>query len=281
MWAPHKTMSALSTTVLSGIFSNRLDLEAKIASFRDTFPKHIQHINEQSWIEFKDACTHEDKAVHEMTQPLPGTHCSLEAFRDHANALVAELTDEVGKQLGYSQVKWTICGSVGYNSDVDVSVKMDGNLPSIEEAVHYKTLRDCIHTYVFGGLSGIQLDTECYIPHPAEFNLSQYLRSAKAHRYFQTGEKASVILQRYASLYRHPEVYEKSKQSDLESINDLVEREAMSLLYSQVEALMMFLEDKISAKLLEQGGFDLPSVAGMSSAEKRERMCKNLRPKSS
>lgn len=169
------------------------------------------------------------------SQPVE-TMQELDRFRNNANSRINELAAQTGRQLGFQEVSWRICGTSGYDSDVDITASTPTN--NIEELVLYKLLRDCIHFCCFGGASGQQLDTECYMPHIAEFDLLQYVSPADAI----TAEKAAVVLQRYVSLYYDRDLYERTKHEDLQAISDPAEKELMQRLHLQVEELMTHLK---------------------------------------
>ncbi len=245
MKTSYESMDELSKAVVCPILSKRNDLQNKINFFLEEYSYHIAWVKKFSWNELKDDLG--DK----MMLPLEGIDGSLEDFRGKANSLVDQLTIAIGKEVGLSEAEWIAVGTKGYSSDVDITLKMVYKPPHIEEVVLYKTLRDCMHFYVFGGLSGDQLDTESYMPHPAEIDLAQYL-SPTAQPIFQTGEKASVLLQRFLSLHNHPDQYTLSKQMDLNSISNPEERKALEMLHDQIEIMMQILGCKICEKLQEK-----------------------------
>ncbi|MBS0635282.1 MAG: hypothetical protein JSR37_07455 [Verrucomicrobia bacterium] len=186
---------------------------------------------------------------HKKSQPAE-TMQELDRVRNDANSRINELAAQTGRQLGFQEVSWRICGTSGYDSDVDITASTPAN--NIEELVLYKLLRDCIHFCCFGGTSGKQFDTECYMPHIAEFDLLQYVSPADAIN----AEKAAVVLQRYVSLQFDRDLYERTKHEDIEAITDPAEKELMQRLHLQVEALMSYLKGvggcekiSISAKL--------------------------------
>ncbi len=264
MKTAYKTMQALSHAVLSNILEHRNDLHVQITNFQQKFHPHIACVKQYGWQDLKR------QLGSKMMQPFNETDTSLDDFRNNVNMLIADLTCLIGNQvLGLSQVSWSSCGTNGYNSDVDLTLKMAHSPYIIEEAVLYKTLRDCLHTYICGGLSGVQLDTESYIPHIAEYNISLF--SAKAQSFFQTGEKASVVFQLYLNFHNNPILYAKCKEKDLHSITDLTEKETMKMLYNQVEQVMQIVEGKIQDTILEQYGHtdQVDSVA-------RAHICKQL-----
>ena len=242
LFSCHDSMHALSRGLLDNPLANRPDLQQKITGFQKQFSAHIGLITTCSWNDLRQ--TRQSK----LLEPVDGSSHSLMDFRKDANSLLNDLVFELGKEVGLPMVTWADYGTSGYKSDVDITLKIPGLLPNIEEVVLYKTLRDCLHTYVFGGLSGVQLDTECYYPHPAELDLSQYLHSHNARGRFVTGEKVSIVMQHYVCMQHMVQEYEKSKKRDLDAINDSGEREAMVLIYAQVEELMEDLRDKIAQK---------------------------------
>ncbi len=262
---PHKSMAAVSEAVLQYLFKIYPDLHNQIQEFQREFSGHIDTIQNSEWSELKK------KLGSKMQSKLNGESCSLEEFRVKSNAFIAKLTNDIGQKLGFSLVEWTTCGTTGYNSDVDTTIKLISNPPCIDEAILYKTLRDCLHTFIFGGLSGVQLDTECYPPHVAEINLSQYLYSPMSHRHFQAGEKASVYVQRYLSLHHDVACYEQSKERDLTNIKDPEEQKAMRQLCGRVESLMQILESKVQDKLLEANG-----ICDVTSPEHKKALCREI-----
>ncbi len=216
------------------------DSETKISQFKERFAPHISKISEKSWKALSK------ELGEKMKEPLPQTTTSLEAFRDDANNIVNEVTEAIGNLLDLAKVSWFCCGTVGYKSDVDITVSSR----SLEEAVYYKVLRHFVHKEIFGGLSGEQLDTECYIPHSAEIDLEQYLLYPNPHMQFLTGEKAAICFQAYMSLGNRKELYETYKLRDLNSIFDEREKEVMCRLYNQVEAAMSLIEKRETNSLL-------------------------------
>jgi len=204
------------------------DSTSSIAQFRQQYAPHIRLITTKSWHELKE------ERGDTMKEPLEPLTVSLEAFRDMANELINQIANRVGQLLEFREPSWSAYGTVGYKSDVDLTVQAS----SLEEAVWYKIMRDLVHTYVFEGESGWQLDTACFIPHAAEFDLAQFLLYEGPRSYFQTGELAAIALQACMSLGANTELYEAYKKQDLESIADEKGRAVMGQIYAQAEECM-------------------------------------------
>lgn len=263
------SMKALSARVIQAACASKPLIQQRIADFQQRFPVHIDAVNTQSWNQLKT------QLGDDMLKPYPGTDSSMEQFRGAANDEIAAIVTELAQELGLPDATWSACGTVGYNSDVDTALlPTGGGRMSIEDAVTYKALRDCVHTHLIGGLSGVQLDTESYVQHPGQLDFGRFLTSRLAQRTFQAGEKASIIIQRHVSLARHPKDYEASKNRDLDSIACTWERDAMAALYGQVEAMMDMLEGKIEDKMLEQNGQASPRGTNPSS---RSALCRGIR----
>ncbi len=210
------------TSLLSAFDSLQIsdrDSTEQVREFQENHAREISLLTQATWKELK-----QEKGP------------ELERFRTVANAFINRLTCEYAKELKLDAATFSDCGTVGYDSDVDFTVQIASK--NIEHAVLYKKLRDRIHTIVLGGSSGRQLDTETYIPHPAEFNIGAHLQSEEAKGYFQTAEKLSVLLQRVVSLKDFPNTYNKSVERDLNGIEDPVEKEAMRALIAHAEELV-------------------------------------------
>ncbi|NGX46530.1 MAG: hypothetical protein K940chlam2_01722, partial [Chlamydiae bacterium] len=257
----HKDIQSLSKSLISTFISHDPNIQKQIDTFTQEHPEKIATIKENTWNDLK--------AQHgsNMTQSSDRDGISLEEFRGRANQLIANLTADIGKQLGLSSITWSACGTEGYDSDVDSNLigKDVTTQGAIQEAALYKTIRDAVHTHIFGGTSGVQLDTESYVPHAAKLNFSSKLTSKDAQTTFHTSEMANVVLQRYASLGKHPAVYQASKQIDLDSIQNPDHREAMEILYSQVESAMTKIDNLVNRKMLEQHG--ITAFKQMNNAE--------------
>ncbi len=225
---------------LAPVFSFLEPLQTSIAFFQEKYTPHRAAISEKSWTHLKRALG--DK----MQEPYFGTSTSLEQFRDLANTFINETTETIGAALELHPVTWSSCGTVGYRSDVDITI----NSSSFEDTVFYKILRDLVHKEIFGGSSGEQLDTQCYIPHPAEFDLEQYLLNAIPHMQFLTGEKAAICFQAYMSLGMDPETYAEYKRRDLESIDDESERKITETLFDEVESVITIIQKRGQIPLL-------------------------------
>lgn len=256
----HTDVQALSSAFKQEFSSNTL-IQSKVSDFTNKFPENMQTIKNQSWNELKA-----ERGL-SMTKPVGNESTSMADFRDAANSLVDEITTEIGRELGLPKVEWSACGTVGFDSDVDTALKTPADGINSNDACLYKTIRDTVHTSIFEGLSGVQLDTESYIPHPSELNTAKNISSSQeSHQKYTTHEMTNIALQRYESLAQHPEKYEESKLSDINSISNPQQKEAMKVIYEQVEVFMNFLEENISDKILEQ--HTIPKE-GLSSVEKK------------
>lgn len=245
--AAHPNMRALSRSLVGPLLDEQPRLQQVIAEFKAGHAEQIKLIQEQDWVQLRwqlgDA----------MERPLQ-QHSSLQDFRVAANQLINYVVDELGQQLQLPVAHWAATGTEGYQSDVDIALRApQAEYPlAIEHAVIYKTLRDCTHCLLFGGLSGPQLDTECYAPHPADLNFGRHLHTERAKAYFLAGEKAAVLVQRCVSLHPGSAVYAEAKQADLGQIAHPQERQVMTRLYASVEALNTVLERRIHDQILQQ-----------------------------
>jgi hypothetical protein len=228
---PHENMAALATAIVAPILSIRPHRIDKIQQFQSRYSSELAKIQHSSW---------------EALKLQEADMNALQEFRTCANEFISQLSIDFGRDLGLAGARWSSWGTVGFRSDVDITVECS----NIYDAVQYKTLRDCLHTYVCGGLSGVQLDTESYIPHQAFYDISKKLHSQEAHDFFHTGEKACIFLQRYMSLGTDRVLYEQSKKRDLESIEDPEERFSMMQLLEHVEAWMQMLDGLTQEKML-------------------------------
>ncbi|MCE5294621.1 MAG: hypothetical protein LLF94_08420 [Chlamydiales bacterium] len=237
--ASHSSMDDLVTKALETVWKQHPKLHQTITDFKNKFPWHIQQMQQSGWKQLK--------ADYGNKMSVAYNGCSFQNFRNHANIFIDNLTCQVGKELGLSDARWVAFGTIGYNSDVDTNVKLACTPVDIDETAFYKTLRDVVHYATFQGFSGPQLDTESYMPHAGEIDLSRHLSSHKAKMCFQTGEKACVIFQRVICLSHLPAVYEASKNKDLASITNPCEKRAVNRLYTYVEEVMATLHTKIKA----------------------------------
>ncbi len=243
-------------------FADNPSIQQKIERFEQKYAKNMETIRNQSWSELK-----RERGIG-MTRKVGDEPVSMDEFRTAANALVEEITAEIGEELGLDKVTWSASGTVGYNSDVDTVL-----IPSKEgigksDICLYKSIRDLVHVFVFGAPSGTQLDTESYIPHPSELRTRESLSNgSNALSRYQTHELANVVIQRFESLKRHPEEYERSKEKDLKGISDTELRAVMHKLYSQVECFMGYMDSLINEKVLEQ--HDIPTEQ-LSDGEMKE-----------
>lgn len=256
----HTDVQALSSAFKQEFSQNTL-IQGKINFFKENFSENINTVQKQSWNELKA-----ERGL-DMTKPVGDESASMADFRDAANTLVDEITTEIGRELGLPKVEWSACGTVGFDSDVDTALKTPKEGINSDDACLYKTVRDTVHTSIFDGLSGVQLDTESYIPHPSELNTTKNLSNSQESRQkYTTHEMTNIALQRYESLAQHPEKYQESKLSDINSISNPQQKEAMKVIYEQVEVFMEYIEDEIADKVLEQN--NIPKD-GLNSVDKR------------
>lgn len=202
-----------------------------------------------------------------MTMPIGEEKISLQEFRIFWNAAVDEVAIAIGKEAGCSEAFWGACGTVSAFSDVDIAIIGKGLSPS--DANIYATARNAVHTSALGGHSGIQLDTEPYLPHPAKNDTSGFLSgSPEAHARYIACEKANVAFQYYVSLNGHPKEYQKAKQEYLKGIADPVHREGMKHIFAQVEAIMDHIETEVTDEILLQNGKTEEDIGKMLNSEK-------------
>lgn len=265
----HLSMDTLAEELTSLITTHAPEVREKVNQFACEHQTFITALKHRSWND------HKASLGTRMTQPHEGASLSLEQFRKVANQALADACSSMGEKMGLPKVQWTACGTEGFQSDVDIVVQ--GQNLSTVDAIFYKTLRDALHTSIFGGLSGVQLDTEVYIPHPAELELNKKMVSKEAQQAFAVGEKANVILQRYVSLSQHPHLYKESKKKDLQSIAQTEERRAMSTLYRKVEVMMKKLDQTVYRKMMEQQGMTLEQLSSLPLKEIKQQAKEILR----
>ncbi len=235
----------------------------QLEALKMKYPKTADAVQTNSW---KKNCSERGLG---MTKPHGDEEISLEEFRTIMNAAVDEVAVAIGKEAGCPNAFFGACGTVAYNSDVDTAIIGKGLTPV--DANIYASARNEVHTAVLGGHSGPQFDTEAYIPHPAKYNTSGSLsKSPEAHARYIACEKANVALQYHVSLGAHPEEYQKAKDDYLQGITDSAHREGMTVIFSQVEALMDHLELQISSEILLQNGQSPDQVKNMSDHEIQE-----------
>lgn len=217
------SMQELTAAILFPLVEQNQTVSRSIDHFRSQFAQHIETVSCSSWHELKE------RYGEKMVEPAGS---SLEDFRKEANRVISELSIMLGQDLGLSETKWSDWGTKGYNSDVDLAIETT----DLEEAVVYKTLRDCLHFLIFRGSSFCQLDTEAYVPHPASFALDERITCPDSRRQFATGEKAAITLQCCLLLQNYPEQYKARKKRELEHIENQEERQVFELLFTQAEA---------------------------------------------
>ncbi|MDP1836514.1 MAG: hypothetical protein Q8K75_11395 [Chlamydiales bacterium] len=226
--------------------------------------------NTSKAIETKPWKSHCSERGLDMTKPHGDEEISLEEYRTVMNAAIDEVAVAIGKEAGCPNAFFGACGTVAYNSDVDTAIIGKGLTPV--DANIYASARNEVHTAILGGHSGPQFDTEAYIPHPAKYNTSGALsKSPEAHARYIACEKANVALQYHVSLGAHPEEYQKAKDDYLSGIKDPVHKEGMTIIFSQVEAMMDHLESKVNSEILLQNGFSETEVQHMSDTDIQEK----------
>ncbi|MCC5832657.1 MAG: hypothetical protein JJU12_06405 [Chlamydiales bacterium] len=232
----------------------------KILDLKAQYPFCVKAVQEKSWLE---NC--EERGLM-MTRPYGEEKISLEEFRTLWNAAVDEVSIAIGKEAGCAPASWGSCGTVSAFSDVDNNILGKNLSPS--DANIFVTMRYAVHSYALEGHSGIQLDTEAYIPHAAKYDTASSLSdSRETYSAFLACEKANVALQYHLSLNDFPDDYQKAKNSYLENISLVEHREGMREIFSQSERLMNYLETEIHEDILREAGVDF---ASMSEAEKND-----------
>lgn len=246
-------------------------LQSQVISFKTKFSGNIKTIQMKSWKQLKA-----DRGL-QMGQKFGDEPVSMQTFRDEANKLVDTITLEMAKKMGLPEVKWSACGTVGWNSDVDTALLPGkGVTLTPAEASLYKSLRDMVHVSIFGGLSGVQLDTESYIPHIATLNtMKGGDKLAGFTERFYTHEMANICLQRYISLAKHPEQYKESKEKDLAAIKNPEQKAAMEAVYTSVEEVMQAINKEIWDIMLQRSGTN-PAEYKIMSEDRREALVKTI-----
>ncbi len=180
-----------------------------LVDLKEKYPESVVALQNKNW---KEHC--KERGLLGMTKPYGNEKISLEEFRTFWNAAVDEVALTIGEEAGCPNAFWGACGTVSALSDVDTEIIGKGLSPS--DANIYIIARNAVHTHALGGHSGIQLDTEPYMPHPARNNTLDSLSGApQAHARYIACEKANVILQYYVSLNGHPEEYKQAKNAYL------------------------------------------------------------------
>ncbi len=119
-------------------------------------------------------------------------------IRTFWNTAVDEVTLAIGQDAGCPNAFWGVCGTVSAFSDVDTAIIGKSLSPS--DANIYIIARNAVHTCALGGHSGIQLDTEPYIPHSAKYNTLGSLSGApQAHAQYIACQKDNDAHQYYGS----------------------------------------------------------------------------------
>ncbi len=253
----HITFLARSDAVWNKIIERKPELKEKINAFNEKHKDKMQTMQNKSWKELKS----------ELGNQMAQGDDSWENFRKEANALVNELLAEALTEMDLPQVTWTACGTVGYNSDVDTS--MLGRL-TLDQAYTIKCLRDTTHAFVFRGLSGTQLDTECYTPHPAKDNTASQLTTTLCKSQFATSECSMALLQGKVGLQHQPEVWRKFCQEEVNNSGDRREttRATINTIDNWHDAMHF---DTLKEIIIENEHLSREAVNGMGKEEIFER----------
>ncbi len=184
----HRSFLARSEAVWGVALERNPSLHEKIESFKSRYGENIRAIESQGWKELKLG-----RGIG-MARPFGTEPISMEEFRDEANKLITELTITAAQEMGLPEVDWKASGTAGYNSDVDVAIVPKGELLTYD-AYMLKFLRETCHTFVFGGLSGTQIDTESYTPHTAQNHTLDQLLTEQSHGKFAASEMSMAFMQ--------------------------------------------------------------------------------------
>lgn len=223
-----KTFNERSQSIWKKITQNNSCIKEKIDVFSKKHKEKIELIKSKSWNQLK-----QELNIEMARKKDPE---SMEEFRELANALVNEIVSEACKDLGLPEVGWTSCGTAGFNSDVDTAMYSKGGLKlTQEEAYTIKFLRDTAHCFVFGGLSGIQLDTESYTPHPALNDTAKLLAFSETQQQFTTTEYAMVLMQAKRGFQGDEKKWNEFCNRELNSILDPNQRETVSKILKEIE----------------------------------------------
>lgn len=245
----HRTYLARSKSVWSLLIGNNPGLKDKIDQFTNTHPEKIDLIKANSWKTLKNNL--QLKMAHPMKEH--SDKLSMEQFRDEANTLIRNLVADAIKDLGLPEVGWTACGTAGYNSDVDTAMfKKNGGMLSLEEAYTIEFIRNATHTYIFGGLSGSQLDTECYTPHPAANETAKHLTLEEFKQKFTTSEYAMGLLQAKVSLQNDPSTWKVFSKQELDSIDDPERKTSTEIMINNIEQWHKDMDLDIRRAMIEE-----------------------------
>ena len=172
-------------------------IQQMIREFQEAHPEKMALIKKHSWNAIKS-----DPSIRggkwtgvNMRRKQDSDNLSMEEFRAAYNQLLVEVTAEAAKMMDISPVIWTASGTPGYNSDVDTAMIPQSRDFTTADAYMMKFLRDTAHTLVGGGLSGTQLDTESYTPHPAKKETGSKLSDAGLRQGYVTSELCMAYMQ--------------------------------------------------------------------------------------
>lgn len=214
------SFSDRSNTVWERILSRRPDLRVRIEQFQKRHADKLEVLQRFSWKALKSnpqILGGKYTGVN-MTRKLDEDNLSMEEFRGVANEFIASLVEVAGEEMDLPDISWSASGTPGYNSDVDTAILPKGCDLSIEDACFLKILRDMTHTYVFGGLSGTQLDTESYMPHPAKDETASVLSLRETQAQFHTTEYAMGLLQGKVGMADDEDAGQEMCRSEIESM---------------------------------------------------------------
>jgi len=243
----YASATSMADSTIGPLIQKDSRLQSKVDNFRDTHKEKCRLIQNKGWKELTKTMGVK------VNSPSDSDNLSVSDFRTECNKLVDEVTAEVGKKLGLQEVTWTAAGTVSPFSDVDTALRTtDGSRISTKDAVLYKNIRNLVHTQIFRGLSGTQLDTESYIPHIAATSYTNLLNSPSAKEKLATFETGMAILQARISFQDAPVAYEITKTEELETIDNPERQNAMRALYDQVETWVDNMQNDVFRQVLRE-----------------------------
>jgi len=237
------TLKDCSNAVWNQLLDADNSLRNDIEKFRHDHSEKMQVLNQCSW---KDLKTKETTG---MVIPRDSDNISYEEFRILANAFIEKCCHKAAVKMGLPEVKWTACGTPGYNSDVDVAmepVERNGikRELTLNDSYVNKYLRDAAHNFIFGGLSGTQLDTESYPAHGAIRKTLEKLNGKEAISHFISSEMSMALTQTKLVTSSHQKDWNEFCFEELDGIDD-------SEVRSSTSAIMKGIDDWHSAMHIE------------------------------
>lgn len=199
----HPSFIGKSEAVWKEIIKNKPSIGEKITQFQALHSEKLAVLEKKSWNQLKGQLSTK------MTEPFHSDNLSYEEFRHESNLFIQDILNEALKEQELPTVRWSACGTAGYNSDVDTVLTAESGKISTAEAVSICRLRETAHAFIFNGLSGTQLDTESYIAHGAELNTHSQLSSQQNLSQFTTSEIGMAILQSKLGLRDSPEEWKE------------------------------------------------------------------------